>query len=89
MSAQEGTRAAGSEPRGSKPACAGLDGRTTGASRAGHEARMPTSPPTAGRGAIARRSGGGHGMNGAALERFNIGVAAARSGVSPKMVRHY
>ena len=28
-------------------------------------------------------------MNGAALERFNIGVAAARSGVSPKMVRHY
>jgi len=28
-------------------------------------------------------------MNGAALERFNIGVAAARSGVSAKMVRHY
>jgi len=39
MSAEEGPRAAGSEARGSEPACAGLDGRTPGASRAGHEAR--------------------------------------------------
>jgi len=37
--AEEGPRATGSEACGSKPACAGLDGGTPGASRAGHEAR--------------------------------------------------